>query len=99
MKPSVIFCLCLLLAVTQARAEEPEGPPSETPPEARAPEELAREGVELLLRALRGFLEAVPQYGLPRLDEKGDIIIPRLDPKQAPENEADEEPSPGGIRT
>lgn len=75
-----IAALLLLaaLATTPAAAQAPQQAPQATEPEARAPEEMAREGVELLLRALRGFLEAVPQYGLPRIDDNGDIVIPRL---------------------
>lgn len=65
-----------LTAPTPGLAQEPEPKP---------PEEMAREGVELLLRALRGFLEAVPQYGLPRIDENGDIVIPRLRRDEMPE--------------
>src|SRR5690625_1843884 len=92
-----------------AAQEEPTQPRGDPPPE-----ELARDGVELLLRALQGFLEALPSYGLPFLDEEGNIIIPRLDPSPldpsppdsppldpapGPGDPADEESTTGGIRT
>lgn len=81
MKGAVGLCLGLLLGCalpatsSWAAQEEPTQPRSDP-----HPEELARDGVELLLRALQGFLEALPSYGLPFLDEEGNIIIPRLDP-------------------
>ena len=60
----------LLAAPFPAVAEEP----SEAEP---APGELAREGVERLLQALEVFIEMIPQYELPELNENGDIIIRR----------------------
>jgi len=90
MKATAIACLCLLLLAAPAAAQESEAPPEEK----RPPEEMAREGVELLLRALRGFLQAVPQYGLPRLNEEGDIVIPRLDRNEAPDEKPAQEPDP-----
>lgn len=75
------------LATAPALAQQDELPGA-TEPEG-APEEMAREGVELLLRALRGFLDSVPQYGLPRIEENGDIVIPRLN--RGAEDEENEE--------
>lgn len=48
----------------------------------KSPTELAREGVETLLRALDAFIESIPQYGVPRIDENGDIIVPRKKPRE-----------------
>ena len=42
--------------------------------------ELAREGIEKLMRALEKFIDAIPLYGAPYINERGDIVIPRLDP-------------------
>lgn len=52
--------------------------------------ELAREGIEKLMRALEKFIDAIPLYGAPYINERGDIIIPRLDPKTPPSLEPDE---------
>ena len=41
------------------------------------PGELAREGVERMMRALELFIDMIPQYEMPELDENGDIIIRR----------------------
>lgn len=49
--------------------------------EEKSPQALAREGAEKFMEALRQLLEKVPRYGLPHTNERGDIIIPRLDPK------------------
>ena len=45
--------------------------------------ELAREGIENLMRALGSFIDMIPQYEPPELNENGDIII-RRKPKRKP---------------
>lgn len=69
------------LAVTvPARAEEDD------------PQELARQGVERLMKALNALIDNIPQYALPEVNENGDIIIRRLRPgekkKPHPEDKA-----------
>ena len=39
--------------------------------------ELAREGVETLMRALEALIDEIPLYEMPELNEDGDIIIRR----------------------
>lgn len=69
------FLAAVLLALLWG-APSPAG--AEDPPEEEpAPGELAREGVERLLQALEVFIEMIPQYELPELNENGDIIIRR----------------------
>ena len=46
------------------------------------PEELMREGMERMLRAIELMIEMIPQYEPPEINEDGDIIIRR---KRAPE--------------
>lgn len=47
--------------------------------------DLALEGVGKLLRALELFMQSIPAYGEPYVDENGNIVIPRLeDPDVAP---------------
>ena len=87
--------LPLLLAVPlPADAEEPSGEPApnEQAPTEPAPGELAREGVARLLQALEVFIEMIPQYEMPELNENGDIIIRRKrdhgeDPAAEPEDD------------
>ena len=47
-------------------------------------EDLAREGVDKLLKALEQLLKAVPQYEPPIVNQNGDIIIRRKRPPQTP---------------
>ena len=75
--------LPLLLAVPlSASAEDPSEEPA---PQEQEPGELAREGVARLLQALEVFIEMIPQYEMPELNENGDIIIRR-------KRDQDEEP-------
>ncbi len=71
--PVALLSLFLAAVPTWGQAEEPPEQPREPPP----PEQLAREGVEKLLRALDAFIQMIPQYEMPELNENGDIIIRR----------------------
>ena len=57
-------------------------------------EEMAREGMERIMRALEMLMDSIPQYDLPEVNENGDIIIrrkraPELDESEVPEGEPD----------
>lgn len=55
------------------------------------PEELAREGMERLLRAIELMIEMIPQYEMPEVLDNGDIIIRRKRPgRDEPEPEFEE---------
>jgi hypothetical protein len=56
--------------------------------EQKTPEELALEGVDSLMRALELMVEKIPQYEMPEINERGDIIIRRKNPP--PEESAPE---------
>ena len=64
-----------------ALAEEP----APLQPGDDSPSEMAREGVEKLMRALSLLVESIPQYELPEVLENGDIIIRRKNPETRPE--------------
>jgi len=66
----------LLLTATAAPAL------AEAPQSGRAsrPGQIARQGVDNLLRAFDRFVAELPQYALPELNAKGDIIIRRKNP-------------------
>jgi hypothetical protein len=72
--------LLLILGAPQARAAEEE-----------TPSELAREGMERMLRAIELMIEMIPQYEMPEVLENGDIIIRRKqsspDTEEPPEDE------------
>ncbi len=72
-----LLALCIALglagpAVSAADERNPE----------QAPGELAREGVEKLMRALRAMMERIPQYEMPEMNDEGDIIIRRKRPPE-----------------
>jgi hypothetical protein len=46
-------------------------------PSEQSPDELAIEGVNRLMQALELFIQQLPQYEAPVMDENGDIIIRR----------------------
>ena len=45
--------------------------------EPNGAEEMAREAIEQLMRALELMIESIPQYEMPEINEDGDIIIRR----------------------
>jgi len=61
-----------------------------------SPQDLAREGAQRLLDALEGLLQVIPQYGVPKVLDNGDILIPRLNP---PQEEGDGGEGDGGEDT
>lgn len=82
----------LLLApavVGPAAAQSDQAQPGESPRES--PGDLAREGLEQMMQALRLLVESIPQYELPEVLENGDIIIRRKHPDpKSEEPEMDE---------
>lgn len=61
--------------------------------EEETPGELAREGMERLVRAIELMLEMIPQYEAPEVLPNGDIIIRRKNPESGEDNaeEGDDE--------
>lgn len=85
---AAVLTVGLVLAGSPAMVRAQEEPPKE-----KSPEELAREGADRLMRALEGLLQVIPQYGVPRIEENGDIVIPRLNPpeeQRTPEEKPDD---------
>ncbi len=78
------FCMALTLATNAP------GPAlADAPSDRGRAEEMAREAIEQLLRALELMIESIPQYELPEVNEDGDIIIRR---KRRKERETPGEP-------
>jgi hypothetical protein len=48
-------------------------------------EDMAREAIEQLMRALELMIDSIPQYELPEIQENGDIIIRRKHRAPRPE--------------
>ena len=78
------FIAALLLALAAGPVLAQSRPPA---PEEERPGALAREAIDTLLRALSRAIENLPQYAMPELNENGDIIIRRVNPRA-------EKPSP-----
>ncbi len=51
-------------------------------------EDMAREAIEQLMRALELMIDSIPQYELPEIEENGDIIIRRK--RRTPRPEPDQ---------
>ncbi|MEO3431008.1 hypothetical protein AAFN88_19295 [Pelagibius sp. CAU 1746] len=85
--PAAVLGAALLVTPPLAQAEDlrQEESPKDTPGE------MAREGLEQMMQALRLLVESIPQYELPEVLENGDIIIRRKHPKpESQEPEFDE---------
>ncbi len=80
--PAWALVAATLMAAPAARAEEPDP--------GTSIEEEARAGIERLMRALELFLQSIPQFEAPYVNDDGDIIIPRKHP-------APDEPPAGDL--
>ena len=83
----LVFALCVLASAAPAVAQSSD---------EQTAEELAREGIHSLLRALDAFVDMIPQYETPELTDEGDIIIRR---KRKPESAPSSDPEIDETRT
>jgi hypothetical protein len=64
---------------------------ADEPPADEGPGELARDGIQRLMQALEAFIDMIPQYEMPEINENGDIIIRRKrEASPAPQDEEEE---------
>lgn len=78
-KPIHVLALAgLLVAAAPASTALAQNQP---PTAEDQPSALAREAIEKMMRALTLVIQNLPQYALPELNERGDIIIRRLNPR------------------
>ncbi len=85
------LCAALVLAppaVAPAVAEESR--------ESENPGALVSDGIERLMRALEAFIDMIPQYEMPEINENGDIIIRR---KRHVEPSPEEDDGEGSLQT
>ena len=73
---SAIICLSLFLFATPVRADAPTTD--------KSPEQLLSEGMRSLMKAMKLFMQNLPQFGEPYINDNGDIVIPRIQPKNPP---------------
>ncbi len=74
---SAVVFLTLTATVMPAFAETLAADQGDT----RRPGQLARQGMDSVLRAFDRFVGALPQYALPEITDQGDIIIRRTSPR------------------
>lgn len=87
--------MALIWSAPLHAAERSPGDSAET---QRHATDLAIEATHMLMRALDFMIEALPQYGPPYINEKGDIVIPRIHksaPPEPVEKTAPAKPGPG----
>ncbi|MBI3708266.1 MAG: hypothetical protein HY246_11395 [Proteobacteria bacterium] len=73
-----------LAAPTAVIAQTPGSPAPPALPAPGGPEEMARQALEMLMRALTLAIQNLPQYEMPTMNERGDIIIRRINPPPRP---------------
>ena len=73
-----------------ARAGDPT-PPEQSQEQQQKAAELAMEATQKLMQALELLIQSLPQYGMPRVEEDGSIVIPRLPKPRQTEPPAGEE--------
>ena len=62
------------------------------PTNGKSAEELIEEGARKIIEGIEILIESIPVYGAPRIEENGDIIIPRRHPRPRRDRGSDEEP-------
>ncbi len=80
MSPGFHLVAAVLLAQAGPVAADdqlPAFPDQQSQDQWKRAEELARKGMEELLRSLELFKEGLPVYGTPFIDPNGNIVIPR----------------------
>lgn len=87
----------IMLLAFPALAADPSAP-GESQRKQEQAAELAIEATQKLMAALELLIQSLPQYGMPRIDEDGNIVIPRLPKTGDSESggEGGEEPGPEG---
>ena len=101
---AIALSAAVLAAPIPAGAESP--PPEQDQKRDQGPgehpSEMAVDAVRKLMQALDLLIQSLPQYGAPRIDEYGNIIIPRLPsppPKPQPKPRPPERRPGGPIHT
>jgi hypothetical protein len=86
-----IFAVALGAALAGIAMASPARAEAET---EKTPSEMALEGLSRLMDALNLFIDSIPQYEPPYIDENGDIII-RRKRDHGPQERQSDKPLPG----
>jgi len=74
---SVLPILALSTALSRADGPPVQFPDAEMEQQLHQAEQLARHAGQELLRSFEMLQSAIPRYGVPYIDEHGNIVIPR----------------------
>jgi hypothetical protein len=86
--------LVLIAVATGPAFGNDSSPAQDSRDKQRRAEELAIEATRQFMQAIEMMIQALPQYGMPRIDDQGNIIIPRLPNAQPPRAQPKEKPLP-----
>jgi hypothetical protein len=79
--PAAFHLVATLLLAQAPTVDAADQPPSFLDPQSQEEwshaQELARHGVDDLLRSFELFKDSLPVYGAPYIDQNGNIVIPR----------------------
>jgi hypothetical protein len=85
--PAAFHLVATLLLAHAPTADAADQPPSFLDPQSQEDwnhaQELARHGIDDLLRSFELFKDSLPVYGAPYIDQNGNIVIPRQ-PRMTP---------------
>ena len=77
-----MLALVLLVGLAPARAEVDAGAG-----QAPSPGQRLDQVIRGMASMLRDLLDTIPQYGAPRVNDRGDIVIPRVPSAPEPRNQ------------
>jgi hypothetical protein len=85
--PAAFHLVATLLLAHAPTIDAADQPPSFLDPQSQEDwsraQELARHGIDELLRSFELFKDSLPVYGAPYIDQNGNIVIPRQ-PRMTP---------------
>jgi hypothetical protein len=89
MSPRLLLLSMIPVIALSPALSRAEGPPSPFPDaeireQLQQMEQYARQAGEDLMRSLERLESAIPRYGVPYVDESGNIVIPRRRPAPTP---------------
>jgi hypothetical protein len=88
--PATFHLVATLLLAQAPTVDAADQPPSFFDPQSQEEwsqaQELARHGIDDLLRSFELFKDSLPVYGAPYIDQNGNIVIPRQPRMTSPMN-------------
>ena len=92
MNPRNTLILLIFLSAFLTGAVVSTAPRAAQPDDRSGAEDMARQAIQQLMRALELMIQSIPQYEMPEIEENGDIIIRRKRRTPDPEPREPENP-------